>query len=72
MYAKNWKLPEVCLLARIGVRTTLEQAYGKLRTAFLGQRKLVEGFLSCRTPREESHERRFQQHRRHLRLILAF
>jgi hypothetical protein len=33
------------LLARIGVRTALEQAYGKLRTAFPGQRKLVESFF---------------------------
>lgn len=33
------------LQARIAVRTALEQAYGLLRTAFPGQRKLVESFF---------------------------
>ena len=33
------------LLARIGVRTALEKVYGMLRTAFPGQRKLVESFF---------------------------
>ncbi len=33
------------LQARIGVRTALDQVYGMLRTAFPGQRKLVESFF---------------------------
>lgn len=33
------------LQARMGVRTALEKAYGMLRTAFPGQRKLVESFF---------------------------
>jgi hypothetical protein len=33
------------LQSRIGVRTALEQVYGMLRTAFPGQRKLVESFF---------------------------
>lgn len=33
------------LQARLGVRTALEKVYGMLRTAFPGQRKLVESFF---------------------------
>ena len=33
------------LLARLGVRNGLEQAYGMLRTAFPGQRRFVESFF---------------------------
>jgi hypothetical protein len=39
---------------RLGVRTALEQAYGNLRAAFPGQRKLVESFFLKRerTPKK--------------------
>ena len=33
------------ILARLGVRTALERAYGILREGFPGQRKLVESFF---------------------------
>jgi hypothetical protein len=39
------KAGDIELQARIGVRTALEQVYGMLRTAFAGQRKLVESFF---------------------------
>ncbi len=39
------------LQARIAVRTVLEQAYGQLRAAFPGQRKLVESFFYRATRR---------------------
>lgn len=39
------KAGDIELQARIGVRTAIEQAYGMLRTAFPGQRKLVESFF---------------------------
>jgi hypothetical protein len=33
------------MAARLGVRRALEQAYGMLRAAFPGQRRLVESFF---------------------------
>ena len=52
------------LQARLGVRLALEQAYGLLRAAFPGQRKLVESFFLRRDrSREEGRKRRRERRR---------
>lgn len=37
------------MMARLALRETLEKAYGKLRTAFPGERDFVESFFPKRT-----------------------